>query len=124
MLYEALLDYLKQTGRLPIIAPDDYLFVATINAPASRRHLQPSYVNRLFRSYCRKAGLSPEYTLHSLRHSSAYHRYAMGEDIRSLQRFLDHTSLATTSIYLQSLSGVSDPGAKLLEERFGHLGKL
>jgi hypothetical protein len=48
-------------------------------------------------------------------------RYEAGEDVRSLQRLLRHSNIATTGIYVRGLMGTADPGARLLEERFAHL---
>jgi integrase len=62
-----------------------------------------------FRGYLRTAGL-PTSGLHILRHSAAKLRRDAGESIEAVSSFLDHSSLAVTSVYLRRLEGESDEG--------------
>jgi len=132
--WNALCNYLDQAGRLATMQPDDYLFVSVTPGSGLRgsvhgsigknRPLNHNTVNVIFRQYCRAAGLDlSRLSLHSLRHTSAHLRYEAGEDIRSIQQLLDHSSLQTTDIYLRTRAGVSDKGAKALTEKYGHFAK-
>jgi len=60
-----------------------------------------------FGKYLAAAGLAPT-GLHVLRHSAAKLRGDAGESIESVSQFLDHSSLAVTSIYLRRLEGQED----------------
>ena len=60
-----------------------------------------------FRRYLAAAGLSPT-GLHVLRHSSAKLRRDAGESIEAVSEFLDHSSLAVTTVYLRRLEGQED----------------
>lgn len=60
-----------------------------------------------FRRYLRAAGLAPS-GLHILRHSAAKLRRDAGASIEAVSSFLDHSSLAVTSIYLRRLEGETD----------------
>jgi integrase/recombinase XerC len=60
-----------------------------------------------FRRYMRAAGLVPT-GLHILRHSAAKLRRDAGASIESVSSFLDHSSLAVTSVYLRRLEGEAD----------------
>jgi len=58
-------------------------------------------VRNIVKKYARAAGLNPTKTsTHKLRHTAATLMYKYGRvDIRSLQKILDHESIATTEIY-------------------------
>ncbi len=59
------------------------------------------------RRYFRAAGLPPS-GVHSFRPSAAKLRREAGESIEEVSRFLDHSSLAVTSVYLRRLEGDRD----------------
>ena len=114
--------YLEMSGRLATIKGTDPLFVATdLNAGIrfdKSKPLSDESIAHAFKRYCRLAGLSTKYSLHSLRHSSALLRYSYGEDILSLQKTLRHRSLQTTTLYLNHLSSPVDKGGRALERVF------
>ena len=118
--WNALERYLIASRRLETIQPTDPLFVST-RPDQPNQGLTGDYCNSEFKRYCKLAGLSPAYSLHSLRHTAARLRYEAGSSIQDIQQYLGHSSLATTDVYLKRLSGVADTGAKLLQERFGNL---
>ena len=60
-----------------------------------------------FRRYLRLAGLAPT-GLHVLRHTAAKLRRDAGASIEAVSSFLDHSSLAVTTIYLRRLEGEVD----------------
>jgi integrase/recombinase XerC len=60
-----------------------------------------------FRRYLRAAGLTPT-GLHILRHTAAKLRRDAGSSIEAVSSFLDHSSLAVTSVYLRRLEGETD----------------
>ena len=54
--------------------------------------------------------------VHVFRHSAAKLRRDVGESIESVCQFLDHSSLAVTTVYLRRLEGQEDKGwAKVAE---------
>ena len=46
--------------------------------------------------------------IHVLRHSAAKLRRDAGESVEAVSSFLDHSSLAVTSVYLRRLEGETD----------------
>ncbi|MFI5259593.1 MAG: tyrosine-type recombinase/integrase [Candidatus Limnocylindrales bacterium] len=62
-----------------------------------------------FRRYLKLAGLAPT-GIHVLRHTAAKLRRDAGESIEAISAFLDHSSLAVTSVYLRRLEGQEDLG--------------
>ncbi len=60
-----------------------------------------------FRRYLAAAGLAPT-GLHVLRHTAAKLRRDAGDAVEEVSAFLDHSSLAVTTIYLRRLEGTED----------------
>ncbi len=76
-------------------------------ARAGVRGITSSTFYNRFRRYLRAAGLAPT-GLHILRHSAAKLRRDAGASIEAVSSFLDHSSLAVTSVYLRRLEGEAD----------------
>jgi site-specific recombinase XerD len=71
-------------------------------AGASPRGVTSSTFYARFRRYLQAAGLAPT-GLHVLRHTAAKLRRDAGASIEAVSAFLDHSSLAVTSVYLRRL---------------------
>jgi integrase len=127
---EALMHYLDASGRLDTIKPDDHLFVAVGREPGQGGSVRPGEVRALTEAgivrrmehYARLAGIE-HISLHMFRHSSARARYAEGSSLRDIQHLLRHQSIATTDLYIRTLVGTEDPGAKLLTAKWGDLSR-
>jgi integrase/recombinase XerC len=76
-------------------------------AGAGPRGVTGSTFYARFRRYLRAAGLAAA-GLHILRHSAAKLRRDAGASIEAVSSFLDHSSLAVTSVYLRRLEGEID----------------
>ena len=121
--------------RLKTIQLEDPLFVAVgpeqgggkpgvTLPPDDHTPLTSHAIAHALKTYAQLAGIDARrLSIHSWRHTAALQRYAAGEDVRSLQRLLRHSNIATTDIYVRGLVGTADPGASLLEDRFAHLSK-
>jgi site-specific recombinase XerD len=68
--------------------------------------------------YFKKAGLPPA-GVHILRHAAAKLRRDVGESIEDVSRFLDHSSLAVTTVYLRRLEGQEDRSWGKVAEAIG-----
>lgn len=102
--YEALCATLGDAGlSLAEMEPSAPLW----QAGASVRGITSATFYDRFRRYLRAAGLAPT-GLHILRHSAAKLRRDAGASIEAVSSFLDHSSLAVTSVYLRRLEGEAD----------------
>jgi integrase len=70
------------------------------------------------RRYFQAAGLPPP-GVHIFRHSAAKLRRDAGESIEQVSRFLEHSSLAVTSVYLRRLEGDRDTTWQRVAEALG-----
>ena len=68
--------------------------------------------------YLRKAGL-PRAGVHIFRHSAAKLRRDVGESVEDVSSFLDHSSLAVTTVYLRRLEGQEDRAWEKVAEAIG-----
>ena len=66
----------------------------------------------------KRQGLQPS-GLHVLRHTAAKLRRDACESVEDVSRFLDHSSLAVTTTYLQRLEGQEDKGWGKVAEAIG-----
>ena len=68
--------------------------------------------------YFKAAGLMPA-GVHIFRHSAAKLRREAGESVEQVSRFLDHSSLAVTTVYLRQLEGDRDTAWEQVAENLG-----
>ena len=89
---------------LPTMPPEASLWPS--RAQNSRGLTSGTFYGNLQR-YFRKAGITPA-GVHIFRHTAAKLRRDAGETIEDVSRFLDHSSLAVTTVYLRRLEGEQD----------------
>ena len=77
-------------------------------------------INKLVKRYAYRAGLDPRrITVHTLRHTAAMLRKQAGEDVEAISRFLNHSNLSITQIYLHQVEGATDTGWQKVEALLG-----
>lgn len=83
--------------------------------PVSQTPMAIDSVQGAFREAKIKAGIRKRHvSIHTLRHSYATHLLEAGVHIRAIQRYLGHSQLATTMVYLHLTSKGQDDSFKLI----------
>ena len=100
---------------LATMEPDESLWPSSSNN--SRGITSGTFYGKL-RKYLKEAGL-PLAGVHIFRHSAAKLRRDAGETVEEVSQFLDHSSLAVTSVYLRRLEGVQDRGWQQVAQAIG-----
>jgi site-specific recombinase XerD len=113
--YEATCATLADASKeLATMAPDESLWQA---AARPEGVTSGTFYGR-FRRYLRLAGLAPT-GIHVLCHTAAKLRRDAGESIEAVSAFLDHSSLAVTTVYLRRLESEADTTWKQVAEAIG-----
>jgi site-specific recombinase XerD len=113
--YEAICASLVDAGKeLGSMAPDESLWQA---AARPEGVTSGTFYSR-FRAYLRLAGLAPT-GIHVLRHTAAKLRRDAGQSIEDVSAFLDHSSLAVTTVYLRRLESQADTTWEQVAEAIG-----
>lgn len=93
-LRSSLLEQLRSYWR--VYRPPTWLF----SGRDPHRPLTPQTAGRICRKVARQAGLTKRVCPHTFRHTFATHHLEAGTDLKTIQIWLGHSSLSTTSVYL------------------------
>lgn len=97
---EAIKEYLSEQ-RPNLVRNRDVNTTIWVVVSRSGRRLRREAIWELVKRYAIRAGIDPNITPHTLRHSFATHLLAGGADLRLIQEMLGHASIQTTQIYTQ-----------------------
>ena len=85
-------------------------------ASTTSRPMDATTVQGCMKRVVEKLGLKKKISIHTLRHSVATHLFEAGVSLRWIQKFLGHSSLQTTLIYLHLTDDGEDNGRAKLNE--------
>ena len=103
--FRAIQQALEASGKdLATMKPNESLWPSSAD---SGRGITSGTFYGALRRHLKAAGLPPA-GVHIFRHSAAKLRREAGESVEQVSRFLDHSSLAVTSVYLRQLEGDRD----------------
>lgn len=98
--------------------PKEWLFYSRNHTDT---HITSRAIQNIFRKYIKKAKITKNVTVHSLRHSFATHLLESGTNIYHIKKLLGHSNIRTTCIYLHLLEieslNVSSPLDTLIETK-------
>ena len=116
--FEAIEAALAEWGkRLGTMQPDESLWPSR-HPPRNGAGITDGTFYGNLKRYLRMAGLPPA-GVHILRHAAAKLRREAGESVEDVSRFLDHSSLQVTTVYLRRLEGQEDKGWGKVAETLG-----
>jgi site-specific recombinase XerD len=91
-------------------------------APGAATPMATSSVQGAFRQAVRAAGIHKrQVSLHTLRHSYATHLLEAGVNLRAIQRYMGHTNLETTMVYLHLTQKGQEDAYHLIDAVMGGL---
>jgi integrase/recombinase XerD len=104
--------WLKIRGRAP--GP---LFASQKGARPGKLGIHRNQLDRLFRKYCREAGIRPEKAhMHALKHSCATHMSERGESAEVIQDQMGHRAASSTAVYMHFSQRRRDEAAERLKD--------
>ena len=101
-LKKAFLEYISWKEKIGEATGPDHPLIFSSN---TKGHMTTRALERIFKRCARRAGISENYSIHSLRHTYACHLYkASRYNLRLVQKQLGHSSTKVTEVYADVLN--------------------
>ena len=106
-------DYVYQTGRN--YTTDSYLFLGHSRNKLNNEKLDPSALNYMIKSVCKRAGINKNLKVHSTRHTAITLAIIGGATIEKVRDFAAHNSIVTTNRYVHSIDKLKDNAGDVIQ---------
>ena len=106
-------EYVYQTGR--DYQTDSYLFLGHSRNKLNNEKLDPSALNYMLKSVCKRAGIDKKLKVHSTRHTAITLAIIGGATIEKVRDFAAHNSIVTTNRYVHSIDKLKDNAGDVIQ---------
>ncbi|MDE5977180.1 MAG: tyrosine-type recombinase/integrase [Turicibacter sp.] len=101
-------EYVSRTQRCFEADAESYLFIGHSRNKRNNEKLDPSSLNYMIKSVCKKAGISKSLKVHSTRHTAITLAITGGASIEKVRDFAAHQNIATTNRYVHSIDKLKE----------------
>ena len=113
---KALIDeYIERTGREPKLDGQSYLFIGHSCNKRNNEKLDPSALNYMIKSVCKRVGIEKKINVHSTRHTAITLAIIGGASIEKVRDFAAHDSIATTNRYIHSIEKLKENAGDVIQ---------
>ena len=99
-------EYIERTNRDRVKDAESYLFIGHSRNKRNNEKLDPSSLNYMLKSICKKAGINKHLKVHSTRHTAITLAITGGASIEKVRDFAAHQNIATTNRYVHSIDNL------------------
>ena len=110
-----LLRYIDETKRDVKCDQDTYLFLGHSRNNRNKEKLDPSTLNYMIKSVCKKAGIDKPLKVHSTRHTAITLAITKGASIEKVRDFAAHKNIGTTNRYVHSIDKLKHNAGDLID---------
>ncbi|MGL4336581.1 MAG: tyrosine-type recombinase/integrase, partial [Turicibacter sp.] len=108
-------EYINRTDRSYEENPAAYLFIGHSRNKLNNEKLDPSALNYMMKSVCKKAGIEKKLKVHSTRHTAITLAITGGASIEKVRDFAAHKNIITTNRYVHSIDKMKDNAGDLID---------
>ena len=107
-LKDLIYEYIQRTNRDVERDKELYLFIGHSRNKRNNEKLDPSSLNYMLKSICKKAGITKHLKVHSTRHTAITLAITGGASIEKVRDFAAHQNIATTNRYVHSIDKLKE----------------
>lgn len=104
-LWKKLLRWLKERKEIDVKGRNQYLFPSRLYHD---EHIEVQTLKSSFKQYLKRAELSEDFSIHSLRHSCGILRAKSGESAIAIMKWLRHRAISSSQVYFEQIEFEND----------------